>query len=550
MRATALRVALAAAALVLAACSVALYVRDVRARRPAEQFLARFDVTARRPAEAATVALVPAADLAADVVADIALSDAFGSYQLQALTPELRERWLRAVESIDDEIVAARELTLDAAARRPGWPLHWALLGRLSYTWQYRHPLATTASDFPQWLEPLRIGFLHAPGSDSTAVALASATLEKWPDLPAPARAEAGPLFGRALHDPEFAKAALPMIQQAVGRDQALALLPRDPRTLRAAFTTLAERKDVAGAVTIYRLWESAEWQARVRDLEELEERARLNDVEGVRRLSNEWLNAHPATDFDTPAGRRQLLRVLEITTNDREALWQRDARGSALRFLLDHRMHPGRSRGSGIEIVAGGSAIGEAMSAMEAVPDPIRARARLLAGDVFGAESLFQRSDSNGALEWTPFLVDLARFRIAQNMPDAARVALDNVARAARDECEVRLVRRELEQRPKVANEESVNSLSSDWSSNGQLSVCVDPETATNSYLTTTIDVTSSALVSYGWNGGRRATILMPAGRIRASMPLAGQWGRNAFYLRALAGGPITPMTPTIERK
>lgn len=546
MRAAAPRAVLATAAVLLAACSIAFYVRDVRERRPAEEFLARFDVTMRRPAEAATVALVPAADLAADVVADIALSDAFGSQRLEDATPELRERWLRAVESIDDELLAAREIALDAAARRPGWALHWALLGRLSYTWQYRHPLATTASDFPQWYEPLRVALRHGAGNDGIAVALASATLEKWPELPAEARADSGALFARALHDPDFAKAALPMILLALGREQALALLPREPRALRAAFTTLAERNDLAAAVTTYRLWEATEWQARVRDLQELEERARLHDVEGVRRLSNDWLNAHPAADFDTPAGRRQLLRVLEITTNDREALWQRDARGSALRFLLDHRMHPGRSRGSGIEIVAGGTAVGEAMSALEAVPDPMRARARLLAGDVFGAESLFQRSDTNGALEWTPFLVDLARFRIAQNMPDAARVALDNVARAARDECEVRIVRRQLARVPEPAIEESLHS----WSSSGQLSVCVDPETASRSFLTTTIDATSPALVSYGWNGGRRETIVLPAGRIRARMPLAGQWGRNAFFLRALAGGPITPVGSTIERR
>jgi hypothetical protein len=546
---------IAAAALALALGSLAYYLRDRNERRPAERFVATFDVSARRPAEVATLELVPAADLAANVVADIALSDAFGVYQLEEASPELRARWLRAVESIDDELLAAREIAIDAAARRPGWALHWSMLGRLNYTWQRRHPLATASTELSQWYAPLRIGFLYGPGSDGTAAAFATATLERWPELPASARRESGPLFTRALVDPELASAALPMILEAVGRDEALALLPREPPTLRAAFGTLAQRNDIAGAVALYRLWEAAEWQARVRGIETLEERARLHDVEGLRRMSIDWMVAHPASDFDTPAGRRQLLRVLQLTMNDREGHWQRDARGGVLRFLLDHRMSPGRSPGSGIETVAGGAAVGEAMSALEAVPDPIRARARLLAGDVFGAESLLQRSDSAGSLEWTPFLLDLARFRIAQNMPDSAQTALDTLARAARNECEVVLVRRQLERlraasppQSLPAPEELPESLS--WSNDGQLSVCIDPDTAPRSFLATTIEAPAPALVSYGWNGGRRASISVPAGRVRVSVPLAGQWGRNAFFLRTLAGGPARPIGATIERR
>jgi hypothetical protein len=534
----------------LAAGSLAFYGLDRAGRRSAERFLTTFDVAARRPAEAATLALVPSADLASNVVADIALSDAFGVYQLEQASPQLRARWLRAVESIDDEMLAASKIELDAAAVRPGWAVHWSMLGKLAYTWQYRHALSSSAGDIPNWYEPLRVALLQGPGDDETAKAIAAACLERWPDLPAPARANARQFFARALADPSFATSALPMILQAVGRRDALALLPKEPQTLRAAFATLAEHEDIAGAVAIDALWEKTEWEARVRDLRELEERERLHDVESLRRMTMDWMTNHPAGDFDTPAGRGQLIRVLQLTMNDREGHWQSDARGAVVRFLLDHRLRPGSSPGSGIETVAGGEAIGEAMSALDAVPDPIRARARLLAGDVFGAESLLQRSDSNGSLEWTSFLLDLARFRIEQKMPEAAQTALDNMARAARNECEVLLVQRQLERMrgsvPMPSSPEAPPIRS--WPDGGQLSICIDPDTAPRSYLATSIAADTPALVSYGWNGGRRASTFVPAGRFRLTVPLADHWGRNTFFLRTLAGGPASPVTSTID--
>jgi hypothetical protein len=546
---------LAAVALFLAAASLSLYLSDQRQRAPGETFLRSFDVPARRPAEAATLALLPAADLAANVVGDIAMSDALGVVQLDQSSPEQRERWLRAAMKIDDELLAARDIQLDAAAARPGWAMHWSLLGRLTYTWQRRHPLETRADEMRQWLEPLRFAARYGAGNQGTATALASALLERWPEIPADARKEARPVFSAALADAEFATAALPIVIEAVGRDEALSLLPDEPRTLRAAFTALAARDDFPAAVAMYRLWESAEWRARTRDLEALEERLRLRDADALRRMTFDWMQAHPAPDFDSPGGRKQVIRVLQLTMNDREGLWQRDVRASVLRFLLDHRMRPGRSSGSGIETVPGGSAAGEAMSALDAVPDPIRARARLLAGDVFGAESLLQRSDSAGSLEWTPFLVDLARFRLLQNMPDSAQAALDNLAPLARNECEVTLVRRELDALRGMAAQQEQAAGSAQlpptaWSQDGQLSLCIDPATARTSYLTTTLEAPAPALIMYGWNGGRRATVEVPRGRTRLTVPLADLWGRNAFFVKTLAGGPVKPANAELERR
>src|SRR5207244_1408021 len=96
----------------------------------------------------------------------------------------------------------------------------------------------------------------------------ATACLETWPDLTPPMRANAQALFARALVDPDFTSFAFPMIILAVGDDEAMRLLPKDPRVLHVAFDTLAEARDVAAATSVYALWEEAEWQARANELQ------------------------------------------------------------------------------------------------------------------------------------------------------------------------------------------------------------------------------------------------------------------------------------------
>ena len=77
------------AALLLALAAVARYELDQRARAAGAQFLAAFDVAARRPDDAATLPLVPSADLGAEVIADIALRDTFGTVRLADASPDL-----------------------------------------------------------------------------------------------------------------------------------------------------------------------------------------------------------------------------------------------------------------------------------------------------------------------------------------------------------------------------------------------------------------------------------------------------------------------------
>jgi hypothetical protein len=543
---------IASLAIVLAIASVFRYDRDVRDRVPAQRFLADFDVAARRPADAATLALVPAADLGANVVADIALSDAVGTVRLADASPDLRARWLRAVEHVDDELLAARNLTLDALADRPGWPAHWTMLGELVYASQRREPRAPKTAEARLWQEPLRIGLSYFPGDDGVATFASTAYLETWPELSPDMRARAAAGFGRALLDPSFSARTFPVLIEATGAEEAITLLPSEPGTLRAAFDSFAQAGDVSRAASVYHRWESAEWEARQAGLREIEDRARLNDVEKLRSLALDWMAHHPATDFDTPAGRAQVMRVLHLTVNDRIGTWQSDPRSGVVRFFLNRRIVPDRRGARGLEIASGGAAIATAVNSLTGVPEPIRARARLLGGDIEGARSMFERSDSAGSFEWTPFLLDLAEFRLMQGSAEDARAALEGLAPAARSECDVLIVRRKIarlggeNETPAIAHGTAMPA----WSSSGVLSLCIDPEEGDAQQLAATIESPAPALVSWGWNDGRQGSAYVAAGRTTLRVPLTGHNGRSNFFIRALAGGPITLGATAIQQQ
>ena len=316
---------LALVCIALAAASIGRYRADEEGRLPAAAFLQTFDVTLRRPAEAETLPLVPQADLTANLVAAVALDDALGTVDLREVTPDVRQRWLRAAERVDDELAAAQAMTVEALAVRPGWPVHWAMLGKLAFAIQRRQHFAASAHDARLWQMPLAAALRHAPGDDGSAAFLSAATLETWPDRTPQERAAAASLFRRALLDGGFALGAFPQVIGAMGRERAVELLPDKAITLRAAFAALAGGDDVQVSELLYRRWEATEWWERQSGLQEIEERARLNDVERLRNLTLDWMQQHPPSDFDTAPGRAQTLRVLQLAVNDRIGPWRSD---------------------------------------------------------------------------------------------------------------------------------------------------------------------------------------------------------------------------------
>jgi hypothetical protein len=190
-------------------------------------------------------------------------------------------------------------------------------------------------------------------------------------------------------------------------------------------------------------------------------------------------------------------------------------------------------------------------VNSLTGVPEPIRARAHLLGGDVEGAQTLFERSDSAGSFEWTPFLLDLASYRMAQGSYDAARSALEGLARAARDECDSVIVRRRLaaldgfNDRIVVPSTRAVPATG--WSTTGSLSLCLDPDAAAVHQILTTIESPSPTLVAWGWNDGRHGILQLDAGRTAVRIATTGRAGRQTLFVRSLTGVKITPGDVTV---
>ncbi|MEO8036939.1 MAG: hypothetical protein ABI837_21095 [Acidobacteriota bacterium] len=296
------------------------------------------------------------------------------------------------------------------------------------------------------------------------------------------------------------------------------------------------------------------EWRARVNGLREIEVRADLNDVTKQRDLAFEWMGRHPPTDFDTGPGREQLLQVLALAVNDRIGSWQSDPRSNIVRFLLNHRIAPDRRGARGLEIAPGAAGIGAAVNALTGVPEPVRARVRLLSGDIDGAQAIFERSDTVGSFEWTPFLLDLAEYRLMQASTEPARSALEALAPAARNECDALIVARKLSRLTGTTakEEEAARRFAANppphWSSSGALTLCIDPDASAMQVLSVTFDASGPALVEWGWNDGRHAAIVVESGHTMLRVPLAGRSGRNSFFLRTLAGKSVVPASAAVE--
>ena len=133
----------------------------------------------------------------------------------------------------------------------------------------------------------------------------------------------------------------------------------------------------------------------------------------------------------------------------------------------------------------------GPAVAALMDVPESVAGRGAGRAALRVGAPA---REHGDGeTLDWTSFHVELARAELAEGKPDAARKALLRMSAAARTECSVLLVRREVtraERRAGLAPGDKEAELAAELarsrarvgevtepSAGGELPVCVDPE-------------------------------------------------------------------------
>jgi hypothetical protein len=292
----------------------------------------------------------------------------------------------------------------------------------------------------------------------------------------------------------------------------------------------------VTGAAELLSRSDQAERRERIEELEALEHRRALGDVDGLRLGCMAWFDRHALAGLGDAEGERQLARLLALFPDDRFGSWARDRRARIVKFLLDGRM-----------AAVPPETVRRTLATLNGVPDPARARLELAAGNAAAARALADETGEPLAPEWGPYAIELAKREIAAGRLTEARRAIESLDAAGREGCEALLVRRDIARRQGDSTEaQAVEGrlaalrlpAAEDWSSRGALTLCVDPEWSQGQVLEVEIGPGSPALMSWGWNGARIGTLAVPAadGSLRA--PLAGLEGQKTLWISFLVGG------------
>lgn len=492
-----------------------------------------FGMDARRPEEVGAMRFEPAPDLARGIAAAAALADARAESPASSATPA------GATPRADEELAAARDLLLASIAKRPGWAYHRFLLGQLTYELQTAPRDSQRSADVETWARPMRLAAAASPGLDAIWSAFATMSLESWPKLSPQDQSAATPVFRRALQDPHFVSAQFLRLSGAVGREQAMALLPESPELLRAAAEALTANGDLQVAAALLSRSEAAQRKSSADRLAKIEERFRMRDKNGLRAACVEWANENAVAELDEPGRRAEAARVLELWPGYRGGPWDGDPRADLLRFFLDGR-----------ESSVDAATLSHTVDALSDVPDSVRARVKLRAGDLVSAQELAGRPENQGSPEWSLYYVDLARFLLKQGRAREARGALDLISPSSRDECDSLLARRDVAL--SLQDQAEVSLVASRleaqrYGSRGQaseadggpLTLCVDPSLGASQAVNLRLIPQAPAIVQYGWGGAHLATLFLPSER-NVSIPLAGLSGRRQLTVRSIAGGPV----------
>ena len=417
----------------------------------------------------------PAADGAMAVVAESILQDALGATSPASANPAAPRLQARASPEMAAELEAADGLMLDSLERRPGWPQHRLLLGRIAYAAQ---GLQLEDSRKPEnWIVPLRLAATGAPGLEPAWTVLGGAYLENWPALNPATRADAPRVLTRAFLDPAFVSRSFPSAASILGGEAAAKLLPEEPNPLRAAADALAAGGDVSGASALLPRIDRSARADRDKRLRRVAQLRRYGDLDFARFECLGWVRDYSAYDFDDAAGRAQTALLLALWPADAVGSWRSDPRGELVRFFLNHR-----------EKDVEGTVLARAAATLLEVPDTVRARIALLSGEEAKALELARASASASSLEWSGFYLQLARARLERGDASGAKAALAGIPPSAREGCDALLCYRDVatslgdEEGKKVASEllrflERETYPAEAWSADGTLSLCLLPE-------------------------------------------------------------------------
>jgi hypothetical protein len=402
--------------------AIAFYWEDQAARRPIERHINQFELQQRRPDVVKTVGYAPSADWAADIVADAAARDAYEPIDLSHATPEERAAWIRSMMHLSDELHSARDVLLGAIRRRPGWPFHYSLLGQVVLTADTRDLNPELTRQSARWSRPLLIAANAAPGATSLWQQLAVGYVQTWPALASVHGETASIVLRNAFVDPEFVRLAFPMVAQVMGPSTATRDLPESPKSLLVASDYFAQKSDIPSAWELRLRWERAEWAERVLDLEQIQKYSSRGDIDETRNHCERWLAQHSVWDFDSASAHAQALRLLALWPGGSVGPWRTDRFADVVRYLLTRNE----------DFTPNAGVLLRVLDSFSDVPPTTLAQVRLAAGDVAGAERIARSADDAGSLEWSPYLLMLARRQLVAKQLNEADLTLTRLPAAA----------------------------------------------------------------------------------------------------------------------
>ncbi len=404
----AVRLAVAAVAVGLAAVSVIHRAGWDRDHREALQLLDSTGLAARQPEVAASAAWDPDPVRSRLAVARGLLAEA---YDPDAFAKLPAREAADAGSRVSERLEQARGIAASALAELPAaWQAAMIIGGATNRLWT----LAGDPRLFTErsaWEAPLRAAARLAPGQIEPQRPLTVTWLETWAFLSPAQRADARATLQRAFSDRDtFRQCAGLWLAAAADRDEAFSLVPDLPWAWMIVEEALRRREDWAGycEARVHRDLAAARLaESRVR---EAAARLRGGDLAGARSLALSVI-------AEVPVNRR-------FAPTLRAALAQCPPGSLTLPPVTIRRW---------LELAADGCARGQEWVPTEVVArlvvsasdlaDPMAALAALASGDLTAAEVIERRTEAAGTEPWAPYWIAKARV-LARSHHDGEGVA------------------------------------------------------------------------------------------------------------------------------
>lgn len=440
-------------------------------------------------------------------------------------------------------LAVARDLARQALRAQPGWEASM-LLGATVYLERSLTADPRLFTSHADWEVPMRRAVEETAGRLEPRRLLAAAYLECWPalseDKKAYARALMQELFRRSPR--AFTRLAPAWIEAAPSRAAAFELVPDQPQAWEQLAQIYAGRRD----------WESFR-EAHARrldalerrlgeDLDEVEKRLRLGDLENSRTLCHQVIAGAPASRRFVPLA----VRALELYPPGlQSARWLGPFR-EWRRFALS-------LDALGLEPLTP-RALNRLNDAIGDLRSPEAAHAALIAGDRYRVRQAEQLSGSRSGEEWAPFLIARARRQLDQDLEEAART-LSQVGPAARSGVFYWRLQRDLarargDRARLAAAEEELRALCArEWSAlkwrlrGSRASLELLPASAAAGLVLELLpDAPTGAVVEVLWDG--EVVVVQPARRGREILlSVAVEPRPHLLEVRTLAGGAVSPV-------